>query len=198
MGFKSQLVRNNNSSLLWSSLKSLVTEPCLQETEGKPGDSRWKGICSWDTLLAGTRGEGENWIPRCAGVITACSHILICIPVAGPGANHTTPFPFSSKHPDYLNYLQINTWPQAGKRQKVQWCLDPLSLQQHMYLLLKCPILLIKGKRLALKLATTPPEANSSRTSYSQPILDCLWVVIKTLAAQYFSLYPVHCKHYNH
>ena len=187
-----------------------------------------KASAVWDTLLAGTRDEGENWIPRCAGVIAARSHILIFIPVAGPGANHTTLFPFSSKHPDYLDYLQSNTWPQAGKRQKVQWCLDPLPLQQHIYLLLKCPNLLIKGKRLALKLATTPPEANSSwlflkvdqlfslhdklllliltglervnrcEMDLTQPILYCLWVVIKTLAALYFSFYPVYCKHYNH
>lgn len=68
-----------------------------------------------DTLLAGTRDKGEKWIPCCAGVIAALASILLFIPVAGPGANHATPFPFSSNHPSLLPTNQHMT---AGRK----WC----------------------------------------------------------------------------
>ncbi len=103
--------------LVRRSMKSFVTELCLQKLKGSPVMTRvitdgWASAAR-DTLLAGTRDEGEKWIPCCAGVITALASILLFIPVAGPGANHATPFPFSSNHPSLLPTNQHMT---AGRK----------------------------------------------------------------------------------
>lgn len=68
-----------------------------------------------DTLLAGTR-DNEGKTPCCGGVIAALASILLFIPVAGPGANHATPFPFSSNHPSRLPTNQHTT--AGGKLKK--------------------------------------------------------------------------------
>lgn len=104
--------------LVWCCLKSFVTGPCLQKLKGSPVMTRvitdGRASAARDTLLAGTRDEGEKWIPCCAGVITALASILLFIPEAGPGANHATPFPFSLNHPSLLPTNQHMT---AGRKQ---------------------------------------------------------------------------------
>lgn len=116
--------------LVRCSVKSFVTETCLQKLKGSPVMTRvitdgWASAAR-DTLLAGTCDEGEKWIPCCAGVITALASILLFIPVAGPGANHATPFPFSSNHPSLLPTNQHMT---AGRKRCKKRTLSSLTCE---------------------------------------------------------------------
>lgn len=77
-----------------------------------------------DTLLASTRdgGRGEL-IPCCAGVITALASILLFIPVAGPGANHTTLFSPSLQITRFplCQSISVSTSSLNNNRKEIIW-----------------------------------------------------------------------------
>lgn len=129
--------------LVWCSMKSFVTEPCLQETEGKPSndqsDNRWVGICSqgYSPRWHSWRG-GKNEFP--AALPSSLPLLPSCYLFQWQGQEPIMPLHFLSLQITHLCYLPIRTWPWAGNGMKRESSLTlswPPSLGSSTFLFFK-------------------------------------------------------------